>query len=111
MININPTPAEICDAAMRLHYDDITTDAALLDLISIIDDPDRSIRDNLIDAIDLDLADMIHNCNLDFYATRDELDALTDAQFDHLSDHLRDTTCCDLIADALLERCSDLLND
>lgn len=102
MIKLNPTPNDIADAAMRLHYDDITTDAALIDLTSIIDDPDRTFRDRLIDAIDLDLSDMLHNANLDFYATFTELNELTDANYDALADRLAANTCADLIADRLL---------
>lgn len=102
MINTTPTPDMIADATIANHYDDITSHADLIDLASIIDDPDRDFRDRLIDAIDLDIADMLHNCNLDFYASADELDALTDTDIDRLIDYLLATTCADLIADALL---------
>lgn len=106
MINLNPTAIDIAAAAMRHQYDDITSRAELIDFAhSFADDNDATdLRTLLISMIDLDLNDMIHNSNLDFYATIDELDTLNDDEFDTLADHLTETTDPDIIADALLAR-------
>lgn len=108
-MNLNPDATMIADAALRLQYDDIATSHELRAFAESFEPiTNRSLRAALIDIIDLDLRDMIHNCNLDFYLTADEIDTLTDEQFDALADHLRDTFDAAMIADKLLARFDDL---
>lgn len=105
MMNMTPSAELIADAAIRLQYDDITSHASLREFANSFDDLlTMTLRDALIATIDLDLHDMIHNCNLDFYTDLANLDLLTDEQFDALSDHLDNTIDCAMIADRLLDK-------
>lgn len=110
MINLTPNARDIADAAIKLQYDDIASHKTLIDFAHSFDDDNTlPLRDALIETIDIDLADMMHNCNLDFYMTLDQLNALTDDQYDALESHLHDMIMHDddiapMIADALIAR-------
>jgi hypothetical protein len=105
-MNLNPTADEIATAAISHQYDDITSRDELIAFADSFPPADAStpLRARLISMIDLDLNDMLHNNNLDFFASLDDLDTLTDAQFEQLSDHLLDATDPAIIADLLLAR-------
>lgn len=108
-MNMNPSPADIADAAMINYFNTITDRDDLLDYATELDDDmpaldDAMLRTALFNMIDLDFNDMIHNANFDFYAPLDELDALTDAEYDALTAILESRTDPELITDALMRR-------
>jgi hypothetical protein len=95
------TAAQIADLAMPHYFDDF-------DLADYIADTDAAlpIRARLLDALDRDIHDLIHNANLDLLIPTDDM---TDATFDAIIDDLLAApryalldALCSLLADRLL---------
>lgn len=68
-------------------------------------DPDATLdtRDELIDALDRDIRDMLHNCNLDMLFPPNDIDAL-----DRLNPNANDDTH-DMLADRILQHADDFI--
>lgn len=107
---LNPTPAMITNAALAYQYNDIKSLTDLHDyaINEMMRDIDPTNRTAIIELIDTDLADMLHNNNLDFYAPLAELDTLTESQFIYLAEYLDETIDAALIADALIAKLTQL---
>jgi len=69
-----------------------------------------SLRDRLIDMLDLDIRDLAHNANYDAFLDDDITRELSDDDFDDIHRILNDcdNNIFELIADALLSRAFDL---
>jgi hypothetical protein len=66
--------AALCAESRYLHLDSIR-DELRAELI-ITDDDDLTDRDTLIESLDRDIRDLLHNCNLDFLFSANDIDAL-----------------------------------
>ena len=106
-MNLMPDADAIALAAIKLQYDDLTTIAKLNEFANAFNYMlTDSFNDALRDMIDLDIRDMLHNNNLDFYADADELFKLSESQFIALADHLSDNYDAQLIANKLIANAS-----
>lgn len=109
MINSNSTARDIATTMHRTYFDDTAAELnAYLDCTPTTDDS-RSIRDNLIAALDFDIADMLHNANLADLIP--DADALDDDAYIALDDRLlADDDYIPILADLILAD-TDLHND
>jgi hypothetical protein len=109
-MNINElTARDIADSMIANFYNFASLDAATeyfrAELMTD-DDADLTDRAELIDTLDRDIRDALHNANLDFYFADDELATLTDDDYDALADRMLAEldTLTPMIADHLLSR-------
>ena len=102
--------ARLC--AATAYSTDTTPDLDAYFRAELMIDADATIdsRDALIDALDCDIRDMLHNCNLDMLFPANDIDALSDHDRDDFDSHdaLADRILnCDefaaMIADAILD--------
>ena len=108
-MNINElTTRDIANSMIAHFYNFDSLDAATAYFraeLMLAPDANLDTRADLIDTLDRDIADALHNANLDFYFADDDLATLTDDEYDALTDRL--TTELDrltaMIADHLLE--------
>lgn len=97
----NLTARDIATIAHRTYYSDDSLD----DFLSIFDADDRPpfLRDALITALDLDIADLLHNSNLADLIPSAE--SLNDDAYDALCDRmLDDNDFIPILADLILAR-------
>lgn len=61
-------------------------------------------RTELTRMIDLDIADALHNTNIDFFIPEPIMNSMTDAELDAISNFILDNLNAELIADALISK-------
>jgi hypothetical protein len=110
--NFESSPATfLAECILASTYFDDITDAASLDAYAAelpFTDADATLRDRLIEMLDLDLRDLAHNANYDDFLADDITRDLCDDDFAAIDRILRDsdTDLYDILADALIARTS-----